>query len=258
MGNKSVLQEGVDIGYTEPKVEVNLEEFKKVINSRRSVRIFTDENIDKEIILDCIDMGLKAPNSSNLQPWEFYWIPRNSPKRKDLDHACLGQPAASTASHLIVCVGKTDTWRKHCKQMMQELEKTGFRIPHNVTHYYTKLAPFIYNQGPLSSFGFIKRILFFFRGLTSPVPRSTFSHKDMEIWAQKSCALACENIMLGIRAHGYDSCPMEGMDQVRVKRILNLPKGAHITMILGVGKRSNKGIYGPQIRFPNEQFVFEA
>ena len=30
-------------------------------------------------------------------------------------------------------------------------------------------------------------------------------------------ALACENLMLALRAYGYDSCPMEGMDSKRIK-----------------------------------------
>ena len=34
----------------------------------------------------------------------------------------------------------------------------------------------------------------------------------MAVWAHKSTALACENLMLSLRAYGYDSCPMEGMD----------------------------------------------
>lgn len=52
----------------------------------------------------------------------------------------------------------------------------------------------------------------------------------MKIWATKSTALAAQNLMLALRAHGYDSCPMEGFDEHRVKKLLNLPGKGLVTM----------------------------
>ena len=42
--------------------------------------------------------------------------------------------------------------------------------------------------------------------------------------------------MMALVAQGYDSCPMEGFDQNRVKKILKLNSKSHIVMVLGVGK----------------------
>ena len=50
---------------------------------------------------------------------------------------------------------------------------------------------------------------------------------------------------------------MEGFDQVRVKIHLNLPSGAEINMIIGVGKGTEQGIWGPRFRVPYEEVVFE-
>ena len=49
---------------------------------------------------------------------------------------------------------------------------------------------------------------------------------------QKS-ALACQNFMLSMRAYGFDTCPMEGFDSSRLKKILKLPKKAQICMTIG-------------------------
>lgn len=54
--------------------------FFDVINNRRSVRRFTDTTVPDEVVQKALDAATKAPNSSNLQPWEFYWC--KSPEKK--------------------------------------------------------------------------------------------------------------------------------------------------------------------------------
>ena len=71
----------------------------------------------------------------------------------------------------------------------------------------------------------------------------------MKIWAVKSSALACENLMLALRAFGYDSCPIEFHDSSRIKRLLGLPSDAIITMVFLLGKRAANGVYGERLRF---------
>ena len=71
----------------------------------------------------------------------------------------------------------------------------------------------------------------------------------------KSCALAAQTFMLSIAAEGFDSCPMEGFDAVRVKKALNLPKGAEINMIISVGKGTQEGVWGERFRLPYEEVV---
>jgi nitroreductase len=92
-------------------------------------------------------------------------------------------------------------------------------------------------------------------GFFKVVPREPISSFGLELWSVKSCALACENLMLAFRAHGYDTCPMEGFDAVKVKKAMKLSRKEKIVMIVGAGKRAEGGIYGPRIRFPKEQFL---
>src|SRR5688572_10795553 len=61
--------------YYEPAPEsVFGDEFKQVVESRRSVRKFTAKKIPKEVLDACLDMALLAPSSCNLQPWEFHVV----------------------------------------------------------------------------------------------------------------------------------------------------------------------------------------
>ena len=77
----------------------------------------------------------------------------------------------------------------------------------------------------------------------------------MKIWGHKSTSLACAHFMLAMRAHGFDTCPMEGFDSRRVKRLLGLPRRAQITMVISAGKRAKGGIYGDRFRFDQEKVV---
>jgi nitroreductase len=54
-------------------------------------------------------------------------------------------------------------------------------------------------------------------------------------------------------AHGYDTCPMEGFDSVRVKKALNLPSSSKINMIISCGIRGESGVWGEQFRVPFEE-----
>jgi nitroreductase len=48
---------------------------------------------------------------------------------------------------------------------------------------------------------------------------------------------------------------MEGFDANRVKKALNLPCGAEINMIIGVGKGTEQGVWGPRNRVAFEEVV---
>jgi nitroreductase len=78
---------------------------------------------------------------------------------------------------------------------------------------------------------------------------------DQRITVHKSCALAAQTFMLSIAAEGFESCPMEGFDAVRVKKALNLPPMAEVNMIISVGKGTEAGIWGERHRVPYNDVV---
>ena len=250
----SIFTEIPDIQHLEELKTVSSEAFENILHNRRSVRVYTDEKIPSEVVEKVLDWALMAPNSSNLQCWEFYWV-KHPVKKAKLIEALFSQPAARTAQELIVAVAKLETWKKNRKQMIDLFNTSGEHIPASARAYYEKLVPVVYNQGPLGIFGPFKRIVMSIVGLFRPTPREPKSHADMRVWAHKSTALACENIMLGFSAFGYDTCPMEGHDSNRVKEILDLGSDSEICMVISAGKRAKNGVYGPRIRFPKEQFV---
>ena len=79
----------------------------------------------------------------------------------------------------------------------------------------------------------------YLKGIKQVVYRQV-KKSDMRVVAHKSTALAAQNFLVSMAGYGYDTCTMEGFDSKRVKKTLNLPKAAEISMIIGCGFRTNK------------------
>ena len=255
MAIDDILRRAPNLDYHEDTPAIDAREFFKVIDSRRSIRQYDATPIPESVVRQCLDAALNAPNSSNLQAWEFHWV-RSADKKRALAEACLSQPAATTAAELVVFVARTRTWKDMRARMLTELGRNKM-TPATAVAYYEKLIPLVMNQGPLGLVGLAKKFVLFTRGLRTPTPREPTSENDLRVWAVKSCALACENYMLALRATGFDSCPMEGFDSARVRKLLDLPADAVITMVISAGKRARGGVYGPRIRFDPSLFIKE-
>ena len=50
---------------------------------------------------------------------------------------------------------------------------------------------------------------------------------------------------------------MEGFDSKHVKRILNLPHGAEINMVVSCGIRNENGVWGDRMRIPFKEVYFQ-
>ncbi len=234
-------------------------EFFEVIQSRRSIRKYLkDVTVPESVVENALDAALLAPNSSNMQTWQFFWV-KTPEKKQKLIEACLNQNAARTAQHLVVVVSNTSGhhWKRNQKEMIRHITKNGIENAHPlVLKYYSTLMPLTYGFHFLAP---LKWLLFNAIGLFKPMSRHPWSHRDVQEVGIKSAALACENFMLAVTAQGFDSCPMEGFDEWRVRRIIGLKPffdfSARVVMVISVGKRDEKGLWGPQLRFDKDWFI---
>lgn len=238
---------------------------EEAIHYRRSVRVFDSEkNIDPLLVKKCIKLAALAPNSSNMQLWEFYHITSKETIKK-IAPLCFNQNAARTAQQLVVFVVRKDLWKKRAKANLEFIDK-NFGANNSIStqsnrekvarKYYGKVIPFAYSDF-LGIFGFLKYILILIIGLFRPIYREV-RKSDMRIVAHKTCGLAAQNFMLSMAAEGYDTCPMEGSDTWRVKNVLGLPISAEINMVISCGIRKPEGIYGERFRIPFEEVYKEV
>jgi hypothetical protein len=122
--------------------------------------------------------------------------------------------------------------------------------------YYQKLMPLLYNNDGLGIRGLFKKIYVTLKGISNPIVREV-TGADIRVVVHKSAALAAQTFMLSMVAEGHDTCPMEGFDSKRMKKILNLPSKAEVNMIISCGKRLPEGVYGERFRIPLEEVIFQ-
>jgi nitroreductase len=235
------------------------ESFIDALNYRRSVRVYDDaKELDNDIIKKCIRQATLAPNSSNMQLWEFHHV-TSTDLLKKLAEACLGQPAATTAKQMVVVVVRKDLWKQRAKSNLNNLQQLFGNKPKVkqssrekfALNYYGKLMPFVYGEF-LGLFGYLKFLISWVTGIFRPTYRQ-LRNSDLRIVAHKSAALAAQTFMLSMAAEGYDSCPMEGSDTLRIKKILKLPLSCEINMVISCGIRKPEGVYGERFRIPFEE-----
>lgn len=236
-------------------------EFDKIVRIRRSVRRYKKTEINDDDVKDSILHASLAPNSSNLQLWEFYHVTSKKLMNR-ISEACFNQPAARTANQFVVIVTRKDLWNKRrifnintIKNKTLNASDKSLKNRDLALKYYKYLIPTIYKEF-FGLLGYIRYINAMIIGLFRPIYRQV-TNSDMRVVAHKSSALAAQNFMLSMTSKGYDTCPMEGFDSLRVKRILSLPYSSEINMVISCGIRDDEGVYGKQIRVPFDDIYFK-
>ena len=234
---------------------MNLDE---VLNYRRSVRVF-DKNkpLDPEKVKHCLELATLAPNSSNMQLWEFYHITDPSILKK-VSHACLNQSATATADQVVVLVTRQDLYKSRAKAILEferenikkysPKERHAKRIKQRET-YYGRIMPFLYSRF-FGLIGALRVLIIQIAGLFRTIVRQV-SENDMKVVIHKSTALAAQTFMIAMANEGYDTCPLEGFDSKVLKKSLGLPGRVGVNMVIACGIRDgNKGIWGERFRVP--------
>jgi nitroreductase len=233
--------------------------FEEILHYRRSIRNYKPQPIDAEKVRHCLELSTLAPNSSNMQLWGFYHV-TDPALIQQLAVACLSQSAATTAQQMVVFITRQDLYRQRAKTILEmETENIRRNSPASAHKrriyqrnlYYGRLMPFLYARflGLLGLFrvAFVNTV-----GLFRPIVYQV-SENDMRVVVHKTCALAAQTFMLAMANEGYDTCPMEGFDSRLAKRILKLPAGAEINMIISCGLRDEQGVWGDRVRIPFQE-----
>lgn len=231
--------------------------FFEAVEQRRSVRIFDQSSpFDHEVVQKCLEAAILSPNSSNLQLFELIRVPETSPLKDSLAKLCMGQKAATTARELVVVVTRRDLWKSRAKANYDYIKSTYEGKPDKklkqALGYYGNLIPKLYSK--YLGWSIIKKVIAWWVGLRRPMVREV-GETEVRISVHKSAALVSMTFMLGMKASGYDTCPMEGFDSDRVKKLFNLPAAAEICMIIGCGKGLPEGVYGKRFRIPKEELI---
>jgi len=198
-------------------------EFKEFLAGRKSVRKYKREHsIPTTELEQILTYAAKAPSSHNFQPWKVFVV-RSPEKKKQIRAFAFGQQQVEDASALFIIFG----------------DKSAYNID--------EIIQYNLNHGILSEEhveGHRKQLEMFFS--LYPADRENEGVK-------LDTALFAMHLMHVVRAFGYESVPVRGVDFKSVMNYLNIPEHLVPVMMLPVGIAAEEGY--PHIRKDVSEFA---
>lgn len=204
----------------------------EVLRERRATPHFDSTPIPDADLKKIMEAGLEAPSGYNLQPWRFVVV-RDPEQRKRLRAAAMNQPKVEEAPVVIVACGDTEGWKGGD---MEKMLRMGNERGHSAsTNDMVRNAV----SGLLGGKG----------GTAAGIDQ------NVNTWVNRHVMIAFTTIMWMAEVLGYDTAPMEGFFEDKVKETLGIPASVKVVALLAIGHRTGADkIYGG--RFEPSQLVF--
>ncbi|MFZ6843364.1 nitroreductase family protein [Undibacterium sp. RuTC16W] len=228
-------------------------DFQAANRFRRAIREFNSTPVPQEDVEALLAEAVYAPSSGNLQPYELHWI--RTPALKELiAKACNGQKAAASAKELIVVVASPAIARKTAATQLAHLDSSSTLAEKSKNYHRKHIAKFlkIIGIGGLPIWTPLVSVAAMIRPTLSLLP---VGHIGSRHWAARNAVFAAQTIMLGAAARGIDSCPMEGFSATKVARLLGLPRGSVIPLVIALGYRHDDARIEERWRRPMNDVV---
>lgn len=146
------------------------------------------------------ELARQTPSSFNIQHWRIVKI-ESAAQRQKLREAAWDQAQVTDCSLMLVLCADTKAWEKDPARYWQTK-------PEDLRQATAKAITDFYKDRPWLA-------------------------RDE---AMRSVGLMAQTIMLAAKDMGYDSCPMIGCDIDAVGKVVNLPDGYVLGMMIAVGK----------------------
>lgn len=210
---------------------MHLDEFEKLVRKRRAVRHFRTDPIADNEIKRLLDIAHWSPSGYNLQPTHFFVVTENEIKEK-LVEACFNQKQVLYAPATVVFTGDRKVVENQFKKTVS-LDKEANAINEKYEQILNSFVPLAFSHKPMGMGWVWKACLLPFVRFFRPVPSMPAVHK--RYWLTKQVMLSAMIFMLAAEAAGYATVPMEGFDESRVRKILNIPSTHIIPVLIPVG-----------------------
>jgi nitroreductase len=197
----------------------------QILRERRATPSFDGSPIADADLEKILSAGIQAPSSYNLQPWRFVVVRSDEGKRR-LRAACYNQGKVEEASAVIVVCGDADGWRNGDLEEMVKLGREG-----GMSESYAEQAKVT-------------------------IPHYLGNHPNLPMWLNRQGMIAFTHMMLMAESLGFDTAPMEGFEEQKLKESLKLPLSYLVVAVLAVGRLKGTDKYGGG-RFNMARTVFE-
>jgi nitroreductase len=172
--------------------------FSAAVKERRATSSFEDVPIHGADLEKIVRAGLEAPSGYNLQPWRFVVV-RDREQRKKLRAAAFGQPKVEEASVVIVACGDPQGWQDgDLEEMIRLAKANGYGGDQDHAGARTAVTGF----------------------LGSPASQIAGIQPSFDLWVNRHTMIAFTTMMWAAETLGYDTAPMEGFEEDKVKALL--------------------------------------
>lgn len=177
----------------------------KAIETRRSIRKYEDRPVAPGLVERLLEAARIAPSSSNVQSWKFKVV-TDPQARRALKDAAGGQKFVEEAPVVIACCLDFNAFGERGKRTL-ELVTRGAVKP---------------NLGMMLRYARSGR-------------DKEFAPERVLLNGAINVSIAAEHIVLAAQALGLGTCWVRAFDEERVERLLDIPPGLKVLVLLTVG-----------------------
>ncbi|MFF5995854.1 nitroreductase family protein [Lysinibacillus sp. KU-BSD001] len=201
-------------------------EFTKLIEKRRSANNFIEGvTVTPQDLKPIFDDVKLAPSAFNLQHAEYITV-LNPELKEQLREAAYGQYKVHSAAGAIVVTADRYAY-KQTARLNEGLKNLGVINDCQLTQLVADNAAFYEERG------------------------EEFMKED----AIRNASLSAMLFMLAAKNRGWDTCPMIGFNQQKVREILSIPVTHEIVMMITIGKEKEQSRNLRGYRKPVNEFV---
>lgn len=187
----------------------------EAVRERRATPSFEQVPIHSTDLKKIIEAGLAAPSAYNLQPWRFV-IVREREHKKRLRAAAFDQAKVEEAGAVIVACGDPLGWREgDLDEVLRIGRQHGFDNEEKIQKTRAE----------------VESLLGGTPGATAGIEPS------VAVWINRHVMIAFTTMMWTAETLGYDTAPMEGFDEDKVKAALRIPEHVRVVALLAIGRR---------------------
>jgi nitroreductase len=180
-------------------------DFDTVIETRRSVHQYADEDVDRETLMEIFRQASFAPSGYNLQPWEFLVV-EDDARKADLAAVAGDQEHVVDASATVVVLGNTDP-AAHAEPVFDDWLAKGYLPSEEVRDAVAENVEAM-----------------------ADLPET-----ERRVWTTRSTSLAAMSLMYAAWDEGVATCPMEGFDAEALVDEFDVPAGYEPVMLVTMG-----------------------
>jgi len=201
------------------------------ILGRRAVNFFdSTKDIDLEVLKDIINKAATAPSSYNIQPWEAVLV-YTKENKQILKEICNNQTKVEQASADLIVIANPKAAIEHADDIVNSWLELG---------YITEGNKEAVKSAIVDSYGVKDNVI----------------PEKAKLKAVRDSSLFAMNFMITARCFGFETHPMEGFDDKKLRDFIKLPDYKIITMVIAIGyKDQSKKLLPRSFRYSSEDFV---